>query len=289
MKKILVPTDFSESATNAAAYALQLARYLKADIELCHAFMVPSEAGVAGQMVWPVYEYDELKKETLSQMDSIIRQLEAESELTVSKYTFGPKIEKTSEAGFATDLVIKLSEEKQVCLVVMGMSGAGSIPKLILGSTSRNMIERAAFPVLLIPAELVFKEIKKIGFATDLSSGDIDAIHSLAGFARYFDAELVIVHVGSGEREYQRKTELFLSDITSKINYNKIYFRHVINDDINEGLDWLGDYGRIDMMVMVHRQRTLIDRIFNGSFTKKQAGHIHIPLLVIPEGVNKVF
>lgn len=289
MKKILVPTDFSEPATNASAYALQLAKYLKADIELCHAFMIPSEAGVAGQIAWPVYEYDELKKETMAHMDAIATQLEAENQLTASKYAFKPKIEKTSEVGFATDLVIKLAEEKQICLVLMGMSGAGAIPKLIMGSTSRNMIERATFPVLLIPAKLVFKAIRKIGFATDLNPGDIDAIHSIAGFARYFDAELVIVHVGSGEQEYQRKTELFLSDITSKVNYSKIFFRHVVNDEINEGLNWLADYGRLDLMVMVHRQRTLIDGIFNGSFTKKQAGHIHIPLLVVPEGLNKVF
>jgi len=44
MKTILVLTDFSQPAYNAAAYALQLAKYRKADIELAHAFKVPAEA-----------------------------------------------------------------------------------------------------------------------------------------------------------------------------------------------------------------------------------------------------
>lgn len=49
MKTILIPTDFSEAAVNAARYGLFLAQRLQADLQLIHAFKVPAEARAAAQ------------------------------------------------------------------------------------------------------------------------------------------------------------------------------------------------------------------------------------------------
>jgi nucleotide-binding universal stress UspA family protein len=41
MKKILIPTDFSECAINAVQYGVELAKVFNAEIILCHSFSVP--------------------------------------------------------------------------------------------------------------------------------------------------------------------------------------------------------------------------------------------------------
>ncbi|WP_431200608.1 universal stress protein [Mucilaginibacter sp. P25] len=43
MKTILVPTDFSAQAKNAASYAVNIAQIIRAGVILCHAIKVPDE------------------------------------------------------------------------------------------------------------------------------------------------------------------------------------------------------------------------------------------------------
>jgi nucleotide-binding universal stress UspA family protein len=292
MKTILIPTDFSESAENAAKYALHVARYMKANIELCHAFLVPAEFSMAGQPAFPAYDYSALKAETSSYLTDLAKKLDEDSHAGASKYSFHPGIECQSEAGVIQELVGRLVRENQKQLVVLGMSGIGAAAKFILGSNSRNLIEKGGFPLLLIPSGFVFNEIRKIAFATDLRAEDVDVLHSLAGFARYFDAEIVVVHVSDDKlqcNEHLKKEDEFLSNITAKVNYDKIFFRRINNARVGEGLDWLNEHGNIDMLVMIHRPLGLLGRMVKGSYTKKQADHICIPLLVFPEGLNQVF
>lgn len=292
MKPILVPTDFSDSAENAAWYAMHVARYMKANIELCHAFLMPAEFSMAGQAAWPAYDYSTLKAETSESLTDLARKLDVEVHAAASKYSFRPGIECVSEAGVIPEMVAKMVDERQKQLVVLGMSGIGATAKFLLGSNSRNLIEKGGFPLLLIPSGFTFNEIRKIAFATDLRTEDIQVLHSLAGFARYFDAEIVVVHVNDEKRqcnEHLVKEDEFLNNITAKVNYDKIFFRRINNTSVGEGLDWLSEHGNIDMLVMIHRPLGFLDRLIKGSYTKKQADHIHIPLLVFPEGLNPVF
>lgn len=292
MKPILIPTDFSDSAENAAWYALHIARYMKTNIELCHAFLVPAEYSMAGQAAFPAYDYSTLKTESSAQLADLAMKLDKKNHAAASKYSFHPDIKCVSEAGVVSEFVGQLVEENPKQLVVLGMSGIGAAAKFILGSSSRRLIEKGGFPLLLIPSGFAFNEIRKIAFATDLRTEDIDALHSLAGFARHFDAEIVVAHVSDEKRqsnEHLKKEDEFLNNITCKVNYDKIFFRRINNSRVGDGLDWLSAHGHIDMLVMIHRPLGFLDRLFKGSYTKNQADHIHIPLLVFPEGLNPVF
>ncbi len=290
MKPIVVPTDFSEAAAGAADYALHIAKHLKSNLELCHSFLVPLDATVAGQLVWPVYDYDSLKEDVDLHLDRLAKALMLKGKSLSVPNTFKPVVEYTSESSLAGELVSSLVKEKQAGLVVVGMSGHTALRKFFSGSTSRDLIENGYFPILLIPKRCVFKPIHKIAFATDLSTGDIEALNALAVFAQCFDAEIVIVHVDRHPGRTERKDVAdFLSDVTCKINYDKIYYREVNSKNVNEGLQWLTEYGWIDLMVMVHRSDNFLDRLLKRSVTKRQADRINIPLMVLPEGLNPVF
>lgn len=290
MKQIVVPTDFSEAATVAADYALHVAKYLKSNLELCHSFLVPLDATVAGQVVWPVYDYDSLKEDVDLHLDRLAKALMLRGKSLSIPNTFKPVVEYTADAGATGELVSSLVREKQAGLVVVGMSGHGAVRKFFTGSTSRDLIENGYFPLLLVPAGYVFKPIHKIAFATDLSIGDIEVLNALAVFARCFDAEIVIVHVDRHPGRAERKDVAdFLSEVTCKINYDKIYYREVNSKNVNDGLQWLTEHGWIDLMVMVHRSDNLLDRLLKRSVTRRQADRINIPLMVLPEGLNPVF
>lgn len=290
MKTILVPTDFSATANNAASYAANFAKNIRAGITLCHAIKVPSEAPMAAQVAWPLEDYTSLKAETDRELRSLSASLyrEAGIEQTSSGHEF---INTRSATGEVMDMIRNTVEERKCVMVVMGMSGAGALNRFFLGSNTRDVINKATFPVLLIPAGGGFHPITKIAFATDLDSGDIQLIYSAASLANYFNAELLIAHITDEqfeETDDKQKADDFLKDVTCKANYPKIYYRHIKSKDVMHGLDWLCQHTAIDMLVMVHRRANPIERLLGISYTQKLSHHIHIPLLVLPEQLAPV-
>ena len=62
MKKILIATDLSANAKNAAKYGYSLAVDIKANLVLYNAFIVPAELPESAIIAWPKFEYEELLK-----------------------------------------------------------------------------------------------------------------------------------------------------------------------------------------------------------------------------------
>lgn len=286
MKTLIIPTDFSPAANNAARYAMHLAKEMKAHLLLCNAMLIPVESPMANQVVWPLETYDSLKKSVDEDLQYFAEELSSKEKEVSVPGSYHPIITTKSEIGEVVNVVRNLADEAKVGLAVMGMSGAGGLSRFFLGSKSRDMIEYAGFPTLLIPDEFVFNGIKKIAFATDLSVGDIETINSLAGLAKCFNAEILITHItdkkyDSGETK--KMVDEFLTHVSNRVNYPKIYYRHVQSENVNRGLTWLTDHSMIDMLVMVHRPHDTLDKIFKGSHTQKLAKSVSIPLLVFPD------
>jgi nucleotide-binding universal stress UspA family protein len=214
MKTILVPTDFSPSANNAAKYALKVAQKVKANIKLCNAIKVPAESVLAAQVAWLLEDMVSLKQESNAELDYLTDILE--KEIPEKNENFWPRIQHTTGVGNVTDYIRNLVSDDHINLVIMGMSGANVFSRFVLGSNSRDLIKTADFPLLLIPKNHVYSAIKRIGFATDLSESDIDALHALANFARYFNAEILISHVVPIPGADQKRIDAFLSDVTCK-------------------------------------------------------------------------
>jgi nucleotide-binding universal stress UspA family protein len=286
MKNILVPTDFSLAASNAARYALHLASPLKANILLCNAMLIPIEAAASGQVAWPLEDYNSIKKDTTEQLHKAAKKLEHKaSEAGSSQDAFQPSVSYTSEVGTVKEVIQDTIAAQNGSMVVMGLSGAGSAERFFMGSSSRDLIADATFPVLLIPPAYIFNPVKVIAFATDLNKGDINILHTLAGFAKKFDAEIRINHISDDKSELKTdsyKADVFMAELCSKISYPKISYHQIKNMDVDHGLNQLNDHGQVDMLAIVHRQHSFLASLFLGSHTQKLARHITVPLLVFP-------
>ncbi|TCD01512.1 universal stress protein [Pedobacter psychroterrae] len=281
MKTILVTTDFSAPSQTAGRFALYLANALKADLTLCHAVkrVIASVSPVLTD------QYAEQRNSALEQLEFQALDLRADQQ---ESGISGLQIDCCSAPGPITDLVSSLTVQKEITLVVMGMFGAGMINRILLGSNSQDLINSANFPVLLIPFKKFPEKIDKIAFASDLSTGDIGLINSLAGFARAFNAEILIVHIGETKVD-QAQVDSFLSEVTGKVKYPKIYYRHVEDKNASRGLNWIAKNGFIDIFAMVHRKQHFPGNLFSSSHTQKLSRDIEIPLLVFQENQYPVF
>nr|WP_121272023.1 universal stress protein [Pedobacter schmidteae] len=284
MKKILVPTDFSVPAENAARYALALAKELKADVLICNAFKVPAEAPMASRVAWPLMNYAELKQEATSELDSLVKSLS--NSFCSQEGEYCPNLTYESSLGSVWEVVSMLVEKEKIDLVVMGGAGAGGLTQLLLGSNSREMIERANFPLLLIPFEAGFKKVKKIVFASDLSKDELEPLKVLSGFASQLGSRMVIAHITNKEVDpdgkQQDEINVFFQDVIAKINIPDIQYEYIWNIDIDNGLDWLSEEKDVDMIVLTHHRHHALYRMFVGSHTQKLSRHTKIPLLMFP-------
>ncbi len=293
MKTILLPTDFSLAAKNAARYAMHLAKEMRANVKLCNAVMVPIEVPLPAHISVPLIEIDALEKKAEEELKRCAEKMTELDQLETANDTYHPLVTHGIGIGPVADVITSFATDHNVSLVVMGMTGAGGLRQFLFGSSSREMVELATFPLLLVPFDTSYKKLNKIVFATDLSKEDISVIHVLAGFARNFNAEILLVHISDHVPDSQinskKKIEFFLNEITNHVNYHKIYYQHVLQATIDNGLDWLAEYGQIQMLAMVHRKHEVLHKLFKGSHTQRLKRKITIPLLVFPpDYLNKV-
>ncbi|MFI5137767.1 MAG: universal stress protein [Sphingobacteriales bacterium] len=282
MKTLLIPTDFSANAKNAAEYGYRLAKQVKTDVVLCNAVIIPAEIPQAGFVAWPMEEYDVLMNDSTDELKKLKACLEQGSK------GFKPAITCFNEVGATTDVVNDVITKNKIDLVVMGTHVAGGLSSFLLGNHSRIMIDGVNKPLLLVPNLARYTPVKKIAFATDFKhpDRDLDSIYDLVPLAKSLGADILLTHVYDEKKqspEFQKWVKQFLAELSDKSNYDQVYYRLVKNNQTESGLDWLCANGQIDMLAMVHRPHSFFDNLLKGSHTQKMAAHISIPLLVFPE------
>ncbi|WP_394771990.1 universal stress protein [Mucilaginibacter sp.] len=283
MKKILIATDFSATARNAAEYGYLLAKQLKAGVFLCNTIAIPAEVPVSGIVFWSQGDSDTLLEDSTEEL----KRLKAHLEHNDHTNTFRPPIDYINESGTVWYFVNNSAFKEQVDVIIAGTHEEDGLGGLLSGNHTLQLIETCIKPLLIIPKAAAFRPIKKIAFATDLEDpeSDLQQLYELISMARTLDAEILLTHIKNKEdhaAQFEQHLKKFLAEVSDKANYYNIYYRIVKQDKVECGLDWLCEHGQIDMLAMTHREHSFLENIFRGSHTKKMAGHIIIPLLVYP-------
>ena len=146
VRRILVPTDFSESADVALAHALRLADRFGASLHLLH---VVSELNAA----W--YGLAEAEDRTAAGLEAQIRSVAQKrlSEIAPDRSSFDVQSDVVQRLNLdETDAVLEYVAEYAIDLVAMGTHGRRGISRLMLGSVSNKVIRRAPCPVLTVQA-----------------------------------------------------------------------------------------------------------------------------------------
>lgn len=272
MKKILVPTDFSDTAKGAFYYAAQFAHKTGgAIIKVVHAFM--PEIASEYHVLPPIDEYlmgreeqmINFLQEVLANLNGIADKLDYESEILV---------------GFAADEISKKSKDYD--LIVMGSTGTGGILGKLFGSVSSSVSQRAHCPVLLVPKAVNFTNIDHILYACSCDDIADDVIDDLKSFNRAFNANIHFIHVKSDKKEDFNKTKAqIFSELFDDGNPSFSFeFSEIEGESVTDSLTDYAEKHNIDLIVMVTQHRSIWQQLFHRSETKRMALGTHYPLLV---------
>lgn len=275
MKKILFPTDFSETANNAFLYALNLAKSIDAQVYVLHVYELPMITGsLSAGLIQNVYETVELGsfdnfKDNIPQL----RQIADENGLNEIPIKF------ILEEGNFLYILREIIGEERVDFVVMGTDGNTGIEKMLFGSNTINAITSMKIPILSIPKEMSFKGFKNIGFTTVFDQKDKDALKYLIEIANRHQAKIHCMHV-SKDGKYNEQA---MKDWQNQFAGDPIIFE-IYNDadPVNAVLDFIKEK-HIDLLTVVSRNKGFFDKIFSPGFTKKIANKNITPLFVFHE------
>jgi len=277
---------------HAARYALHLAQKIKANVLLFNAFLVPSDVAIAaGQIAWPVNEYEAIKEDAEHSLKALCETLEQELK---SKNTQGAALPAISwqceEAPVAATLPL-LEKNPELILLVAATHGADVIQTFVLGNNCRQLIDATRLPLLLVPDNAPVADLEKLVFATDLDSGDIVYINALTHLAEAFSAYITIVNVDPevpSDSEHNQRVNAFMQEMVLKIGYRHINYRNIPDRQVKKGLNAVLEKEQPGMLVMVHRRTDFPDFFLRSSHTKKMAAHAALPLLIYPFPADRV-
>jgi nucleotide-binding universal stress UspA family protein len=282
MKTIVLLTDFSESGNHAVEYGYHLAKFLQLDVLLCNAIFVPVAVAEAGGFVWSMNGFDGLIEDSNEEL----KRLKKHFEHTDHSSGFHPQISCVNQTGRLPDVLENVMGICEVEMVVMGTHRTG-MGHFLLENNTRNMINSATCPLLLVPPVANLSKVEKIAYATDFSYPEQDAkvIAQLVPLASAFGAEILVtkVHTLHEERaDHRNGVNTILAKVKSQTSYHDIAYRPIENEQVGVGLSLCCEAENVDLLVMVHRSQDFVDIVLKGSDTHKMAKHTTIPLLVLP-------
>lgn len=270
MKTILVPTDFSKAAKNAAEYAVKLAEKINAQVLLFHVFHVPIDTtDFPVNIISPM----DLQKENEALLKKEIAKLKKNKKVSINFLV---------KNGLPVDEIIE--EEKNVFMIIMGMTGASKMSEILIGSTTTTVIRKSKKPVFVIPEKAKYKHIEKIVFAYDYDARtNTKTLDTLKELSKTFRSKIYVVNVIHNEESITaeeltagKKLEHKLKDV------EHVYF-FPENEDLVDGINEFVNLYHADIVTMIPHRHNMIERLFHRSITKKMAFHTHVPLLTLPD------
>ena len=154
LKRILVPTDFSETSAVAVKYGVALARTFNAELHLLHAevrhdlemiverqrVVETLSAETADLVPGPDESAQHAARELLgtSLSDEEQKDLQVEYVLRASGLG-GPYVE-----------IVAYAKERDIDLIVMGTHGRGFVAHMLMGNVAEKVVRKAPCPVLTV-------------------------------------------------------------------------------------------------------------------------------------------
>lgn len=274
MKKILVPTDFSEQADYAIDLASHIAEKTEAEIILLHIVedTTITSFNITGEVTIP-----DMKEKLF--IVKLIEKARNTLQDTVNKFSnvnITSKIRIGSTFHNIKDVIV----EQEVDLVIMGTKGASGLQEVLVGSNAEKVVRYAKCPVLTLQDKVTNYDFQNIVYASALVEKDDKAIDIVKIFQKIFGSTIHIVRVNT-PNNFERDSKSFarMYDFL-KVNNIENYTLQVFNDVTEEeGIIYFADKVNADLIAMATHGRTGFAHLLTGSIAEDIVNHSKRPVL----------
>jgi len=271
MKSILVPTDFSKSASNAMQYAMETAKITGAEVTVLHV-VFPNE-GVDNN-VYNVFWSDEYMAERTKGLTNWTRRFQRQKDFQ------GISVRSECVIGFPVPSICDWADKYKADVIIMGTTGATGLGGVFLGSIAAGVLSKTHRPVLAIPKKASLKNGANAVFATDfrfkVNEHDLQILRE---FLEMKKSKIHFVHIIDKPGEQPDKArENSLSEKMGKIPHD---FHYLHDRDVAQAVSNFIEARDAGMLISVAHEHSLLHRLFFDSITRRFAHRIHVPMLTL--------
>ncbi|WP_264526314.1 MULTISPECIES: universal stress protein [unclassified Flavobacterium] len=270
MKRILVPTDFSEHAEDALKVASQIAKKNNSEIIILHMLELPSQmndAVLGGTSIPETMLFMKKANEMLDQISS-------------KPYLDGIPVTEIVKIDKPIHGITQVSKEYEIDLIIMGSHGSSGIEELLIGSNTEKVVRNSETPVLVIKKNITNFSASDIVFASDFSEEAKKPFEKFLKLTKIFDSKIHLVTICTPNsfkptHEVQQTIDAFVS----KFDLNN-YTAQIYNDtNIEKGIINFANSINADIIGMCTHGRTGFAHFFNGSISEGLVNHAIRPVL----------
>jgi nucleotide-binding universal stress UspA family protein len=275
VRKILIPTDFSETAMLAVQHGAFMARLFKAELYLLHVLELNE---YAYDIPEPVLRLANLK----TAQDIVAKKMDEISDNIRKEYGLTP-VTMSSTGRIATE-VVQYADENKVDLIIMGTHGASGFEEYFVGSNAHKVVNRAHCPVISVQTHA-----NKLGFADIILPID-NKLHSrqkvdyALEIAKHYSSRIHIVGLlESDDSEDANKFNIKLDSVEAVVKKAGLpYTRKVVTgNNLAEAAMNYSKEMNADLIVIMTDQESNLTGIFIGPFAKQIVNHSRIPVMSI--------
>lgn len=270
MKKILVPTDFSDHAGYALQVAAQIARKNGGEIFLLHMLELPHQGSDAVGSGHDLPEIMLFKNAAINKLEDLMDD-DSLADLKVSEII---------QFELAFDGIMNISKKNDVDLIVMGSHGASGFKEMFIGSNAEKVVRNSDIPVLIIKKEEGDFNVNKFVFASDFSDEIKNPFAKVVDFANKFDSELHLVMINTPSSfKPTHVADSIMNDFISNFKINKLT-THIYNDiNVENGVLNFANQIDADLIGMSTHGRKGLAHFFNGSISEDLVNHSKKPVI----------
>lgn len=274
MKRILVPTDFSNFAEEASKTAADIAKKTGAEIVFLHVVSLPSyETGIM-----PYQESQDIAENLF-----ILKHIKIRFEkLLSSDFLKDIKVAKAISYSGVFDSITENIDKHGIDLIVMGTHGTtGFVDEFFIGSNTDKVIRKSKVPVLAVKS-YGDTNFDKILFAGDFSDSLEKNFSFIKTMIDLYNAEVLLLHVVTKGDFYYTAPMIKRIEEFAHSHGLKNYSAHVFNaESIQQGINEFAHIHNAKLISTITSGRRGLSRLLNGSVTGDIIGKVDLPVLTV--------
>lgn len=275
MKKILVPTDFSDCANAAASIAMDLAKKSHAEIYFLHMHETVPEGGHAhmhgGAHTGSTHHHSH-EGHAKNELDKLIHTAEQN----------GVAAGQILVRNTGNERIVSYIEGYHIDLVVMGTQGASGLKEFLSGSTAQRIVRESRVPVLVIKKGNEKLEFKNIVFASSFEEDVQKPFLRIVEFADLVNAHIHLLYVNmpfNFKETDQAEANMHAFHKKCPRGTCSVNIYNALNEE--RGIQKFADSIKADVIALTTHGRSGFMKLISRSITESLVNHSELPVLSV--------
>lgn len=275
IKKILLPTDFSDLAGNALHTAIAVSKRHNAELHVLHVvenrlLVAPPDAALA-----TIYVVPEMEDKGMENLKKLAKVVELKHNMIIKIHL---------EFGEPADAIRDKAIELDADIIITGTHGTSGFREFFIGSTAYSLIKNTTIPVLTIPGKKKVKDFNKILFPIRAANGIMEKYDFIKPVIEKNNSELIILGLSLNSEIFNiedRKKELLQLGSSLGINSTKFSSEFQVCKNYAKNVLVAAKKNKVDLIVINATLDYSWNQFFIGPYAQQIVNHAKVPVLSI--------